>query len=282
MRYFTAIVNQEEKPGIAIGDRAAFLSELVSSPPKTLLEWIQSQHRAQLDHLNEADLPHALSDLTLTAPIPRPIHDVLCVGKNYLDHIAELGGSGEKPIANYFSKRVLRIVGPGEPVIGQFELDEKLDYEVELAVVIGKEMRDVSPEEAWDSIFGFSILNDYSSRTLQMAHGQWYRGKSLDGYTAMGPWICTKDEFERPLALDLKAFVNDELRQNANTSIMIFGVEEMLSEISHGITLEPGDIIATGTPSGVGMGMKPPVFLQRGDKVTLTIEGIGTLENKIV
>lgn len=282
MKYFTANINGVLIPGIASGEQAALFSDL-DIRAVSLLEYIQSGQKIQ--DLPANRLTRTLSDLQLTAPIPRPPHDLLCVGKNYMEHIRELqdglGITPDKPVPHYFGKRATQVTGPNEPIRGHFSLDAGLDYEVELAVVIGKRGNHLSRDQVWDHIFGLTVLNELSSRTLQNRHVQWYRGKSLDGYAVMGPWIVSADDFEKPLRLDLRTEINGELRQSANTEQMIFSVEELVSELSRGITLEPGDIIATGTPSGVGFGFSPPRFLKEGDTVRMEIEGIGVLENRV-
>lgn len=282
MKFFTANVNGIPMPGVGSGERAALFSDLGISTP-SLLAFIQKGER--IGHVPEDKLIRSFSDFTLLAPIPHPPHDLLCVGKNYMEHILELQDQlGEKPvrpIPHYFGKRATRVTGPDELILGHFSLDAGLDYEVELAVVIGKRGSNLSRDQVWDHIFGLTILNELSSRTLQNRHVQWYRGKSLDGYAVMGPWIVSADAFEKPLKLDLRTEINGELRQSANTDQMIFSVEELVSELSRGITLEPGDIIATGTPSGVGLGFSPPRFLKSGDTVRMEIQGIGVLENRV-
>ena len=160
-------------------------------------------------------------------------------------------------------------------------LVEQLDYEAELAVVIGRTAKDVPANQAGEYIFGYTILNDVSARVLQTAHKQWYFGKGLDGFTPMGPWITTADEVAFPPALAISSKVNGELRQHSNTSLLMTGIAEIIEELSSGITLLPGTIIATGTPAGVGMGFDPPKFLKSGDVVECTIEGIGTLCNTV-
>ena len=160
-------------------------------------------------------------------------------------------------------------------------LVDSLDYEAELAVVIGKDAKNVSKEDAYDYIFGYTILNDMSARNLQTRHKQWYFGKSLDGFTPIGPCIATIDAFQNPPALAIKSYVNGELRQNSNTNLLIFDIAHIISELSQGMTLKAGTIIATGTPAGVGMGFVPPNFLKPGDVVACEIEGIGTITNTI-
>ena len=228
-----------------------------------------------------------LDQVQLLAPIERPLHDVICVGVNYADHLRETKESFDKnfvepPAAVYFSKRANRITGSGETVRGIFETDSCLDYEVELAVIIGKGGKNIPRENAAEHIFGYSVFNDLSSRTLQARHNQWYLGKSPDGYTAMGPWIVSADEIAWPPRLDVKSFVNGELRQNSNTQYFIHSIAEMIEDLSACFELECGDIIATGTPSGVGMGFHPPRYLKAGDEVICEISEIGSLRNPVI
>lgn len=158
---------------------------------------------------------------------------------------------------------------------------DSLDYEVELAVIIKKDAKNISQEEAFDYVFGYTIINDISARNLQTRHKQWYFGKSLDGFLPMGPYLVTEDVFERPPVLKISSKVNGEVRQNATTDLLIFGISHVIAELSQGMTLKAGTIIAMGTPSGVGMGFIPPKFLRAGDCVSCSIEGIGTLTNYI-
>lgn len=229
-----------------------------------------------------------LADVELLAPIPHPKQDVICLGINYADHAKESARYKKESFALnrehaiYFSKRVNEAVGHGAGVEAHDDIEERLDYEAELAVIIGKETRGVKGGEVWDHIFGYTVLNDVSARNLQTSHKQWYFGKSLDGFTPMGPWIVTEDEFDRPPALAISSKINGELRQDSRTDLLLTGIEEIVEELSSGMTLLPGTIIATGTPSGVGMGFEPPRFLKKGDVMTLEIEGIGVLENTIV
>lgn len=228
-----------------------------------------------------------VGSVRLMAPIPHPHHDIICIGMNYLEHALEScrykGIEYKKPENPlYFSKRVNRCTAPGEDIPAHADLTQKLDYEAELAVVIGKRCDHVSRQDAFDHIFGYTILNDISAREVQNGHGgQYYFGKSLDGFTPMGPWIVSADEFEAPPCLAVRSRVNGELRQDGNTSDFIFDIPFLISQLSSGIVLEPGDIIATGTPSGVGMGFTPPRFLQPGDTVVCEIEGIGRISNTV-
>lgn len=230
-----------------------------------------------------------LDALTLEAPIPAPPKNLLCVGKNYHDHAREFSGSGydssstsaqdaipKLPII--FTKSANTIAGPTATVPLFPGLDQQVDYEAELAVVIGKGGRGISKSEALSYVFGYTVVNDVTARDIQAAHKQWYLGKSLDGYCPMGPWIVTADELDAS-DLAIRCRVNGELRQDARTRDLIFDIPTLVETISAGITLEPGDVICTGTPAGVGLGFKPPRFLREGDVVEVEIEGIGTLRN---
>ena len=230
----------------------------------------------------------ALSDVELLAPIPRPRQDVLCLGMNYRAHAEEAARYSadafrkERPVAVYFSKRVSEAGKPDGVIPRHAGLTDRLDYEAELAVVLGRTARDVKAADAADCIFGYTVLNDVSARDLQTGHKQWYFGKSLDGATPMGPVLVTADEIAYPPALEITCRVNGELRQQSNTSLLITSIGQILEELTAGMTLLPGTIIATGTPAGVGMGFDPPKFLQSGDVVECAIEGIGTLRSTVV
>lgn len=228
-----------------------------------------------------------LSDVELLAPIPRPRQDVVCLGMNYRDHAEESARysadafTKNSTAAVYFSKRVSEAGKPDGVIPRHAGLTDRLDYEAELAVVLGKAARDVKAVDAADCIFGYTVLNDVSARDLQTGHKQWYFGKSLDDFTPIGPWIVTKDEFKNPPALPIRSYVNGELRQDSNTELMINGIEKVICELTQGMTLQAGTIIAMGTPAGVGMGFQPPKFLKKGDIVKCEIEGIGSMTNKI-
>lgn len=230
---------------------------------------------------------YPVEELKVLAPIVRPKQDVICLGINYDEHAAEAGKfsqeafGGERPYTIYFSKRVNRATATKEAIPSYKDLVDSLDYEAELGVILRKDAKDVSVEEALDYVFGYTVINDVSARNLQTRHKQWYMGKSLDGFTPMGPCIVTKEDIEDVQCLDIKCFVNGELRQNSNTKYMIQTVAGAIAELSKGMTLQAGTIIATGTPAGVGMGMNPPTFLETGDKVECYIEKIGTIENYI-
>ena len=228
-----------------------------------------------------------LEAVTLLAPIPRPRQDVICLGMNYKAHLEEAAGyvavafAKVKPAAVYFSKRVTEAVPPEGLIQSHPGLVERLDYEAELAVILGRTARNVRAAEAGEYIFGYTIVNDVSARDVQTGHKQWYFGKSLDGFTPMGPCIVTAEEISFPPALDISARVNGEVRQEANTAWLINSIGEVLEELTAGMTLLAGTVIATGTPAGVGMGFDPPKFLKSGDVVECEIEGIGVLRNTV-
>jgi 2-keto-4-pentenoate hydratase/2-oxohepta-3-ene-1,7-dioic acid hydratase in catechol pathway len=220
-----------------------------------------------------------IEELSLRAPVPAT-SKVVCVGLNYVDHAEESGQPIPKePIL--FAKFPSSLTGHGSPIVIPPEV-EQADYEAELAVVIGRRAKRVGESRALDHVLGYACLNDVSARDFQFADGQWVRGKSLDTFCPVGPWIVTTDELPDPQSLPLRCRVNGEVVQDSSTKQMVFSVAELVSFISAWITLEAGDVIATGTPSGVGFGRKPPRFLADGDEVVVEIEGIGALSNPVV
>jgi len=228
-----------------------------------------------------------LGTVRLLAPIPHPKKNIFCVGRNYKEHVAEgyraRGRDMQLPeYPQFFTKAPTCVLEPE----GEFPLDPRvtqaLDYEVELAIVIGEAGRDIAREDAMAHVFGVTILNDITARDLQRRHDQWFKGKSLDRSAPMGPCLVTRDEIGDLDRLELVTWVNGEERQRAQTSQLIFDIPEIIAQLSAGMTLEPGDIIATGTPSGVGYAMDPPRFLVPGDIVACAIEGIGTVTTRIV
>ena len=227
------------------------------------------------------------SALRLLTPLPNPGKNIFCVGRNYLEHIAEGERAQNKKIGVtehpvFFTKPPTSVVGPGADVPIFPHVSVNIDYEVELAVVIGKAGRDIPKERAYEHVFGYTILNDVTARDVQRRHGgQFFKGKGLDGSCPIGPVIVTADELGDPAKLGLRLTVNGETRQDGNTADMIFDIPTLIASLSEGMTLEPGDIIATGTPSGVGYAMEPPVFLKDGDVVVCEIDGIGKLENRM-
>jgi 2-keto-4-pentenoate hydratase/2-oxohepta-3-ene-1,7-dioic acid hydratase in catechol pathway len=236
----------------------------------------------------ESAVPLPLSEVDLIAPIPCPRRNIICVGKNYRDHAREFSQSGfeagaiaGKEIDNFpavFTKLPTSVTGPGATVSLHAHVTSSVDYEAELAIVIGKAGRDIPHQNAFDHIFGYTVINDVTARDRQKNHKQWFLGKTLDGFCPMGPWITTADEVDAE-NLDIKCWVNGELRQSANTRDLIFDIPTLVATISAGTTLLPGDIIATGTPAGVGIGFDPPKFLRSGDTVSVSISGLGELFN---
>ena len=253
---------------------------------KTMNVLLLKGHDGTIPGLSEA-LELDSPGVEILSPIPHPRQDVICLGINYADHAKEAekfdeaAFSKERPDPIFFSKRVDYSQGTGSLIPMHEDICDSLDYETELGVVIGREAYKVKASEALDHIFGYTIINDVSARNLQTRHKQWYFGKSLDGFTPMGPCIVSKDEFEGIPELDIKTYVNGELRQSSNTRNLITGIPEIIEILSEGMTLSPGTIIATGTPSGVAMGMEDPVFLRDGDEVRCEIEGIGCLTNTV-
>ena len=228
-----------------------------------------------------------IKEVELFAPIRRPIRNIICLGLNYKDHIKESQSVSEdnklKKLKHpvYFSKMASIISGSEEKLLSHSEITEEIDYEVELAVIIGKEGLNIRKEKVEDYIFGYSIFNDMSARDLQRNHMQWIKGKSLDTFSVMGPYIAHKSCIPFPVHLDISSKINGELRQNSNTEQLIFDIPYIISDLSKGTTLRAGDIIVTGTPAGVGMGFKPPRYLKSGDRIEMEIEKIGVLKNMI-
>ncbi len=231
--------------------------------------------------------PIPLSDVTLQAPIPEPRRNIFCVGKNYHDHAHEFAGSGfdssadkgavpKEPII--FSKVPECVVAAETPVRIDPKVSTAIDYEAELAVIIGKTGRGISKADAFDYVWGYTIINDVTARDLQGRYSQWLVGKSQDTFCPMGPWAVSKDELDIA-DTGIRCFVNGELRQNSNTNLLIFDIPTIIETLSAGLTLYPGDVIATGTPAGVGIGFKPPRYLKGGDVVRVEIDGIGALQN---
>lgn len=223
-----------------------------------------------------------VANIIMLPPIQKTPKNIICVGKNYKDHAIEMGGEEAVPEdIIVFSKATTTMIGHNQQIPLHKEVTNQLDYEGELAVVIGKNGKNIKKENAFDYIFGYTIVNDITARDLQSKHKQFFIGKSLDGSCPIGPYIVTKDEIGEVGNLQIKTYVNSELRQNSNTGDMIFPIEDIIEIVSKGMTLEAGDIIATGTPAGVGKAMKPQRFLQSGDKIEIEIEGIGCLKNSV-
>ena len=234
---------------------------------------------AQKDE-NGAQYKLAYSDIEWLSPIPRTPKNILCVGKNYNDHALEMGADKAPEDIMIFTKSPTAIAADEATLPVHAELTDSLDYEGELAVVIGKRGKNIPKGMAIDYVFGYTIANDITARDLQQKHKQFFLGKSLEGSCPMGPYLVTKDEIPNPHALTIVTKVNGEIRQNGSTNDMLFTVSDIIAIVSKYVTLEPGDIILTGTPAGVGKGMNPPQFLKAGDEVKISIEGIGTLANR--
>ena len=296
MKLLTYEVDGKERVGVLSRDEAWVCPiSAAGMDYRTMKELIRECGPSELEMLNyisgknPSEIKGAvpLADVRVLAPVPEPDQDVICLGINYLSHAKEAAKfekeAFEKPEqAIYFAKRVNRAVDPEGGISAHRDLTSQLDYEAELAVIIKKDAFRISREQVRDYVFGYTVLNDVSAREVQTGHKQWYFGKSLDGFTPMGPWILTADSVEFPPKLAIQSRVNGELRQDSNTELLIHGIEEVICELSSGMTLKSGTIIATGTPSGVGMGFDPPRFLAPGDVVECTIEGIGTLKNTVV
>ena len=241
---------------------------------------------------SQASATHPISAIQLVAPIPRPRRNIFCVGKNYFDHAKEFGTSGydsstskpgdeipKDPII--FTKPPETVIGTNEKIVIPQKVSVDIDYEVELTIIIGKGGKGISQADAMKHVWAYTIINDVTARDWQQRHKQWFLGKSFDTFCPMGPWVVTADELN-PEDIPVKCFVNGELRQSSNSKDLIFNIPKLIETISAGITLYPGDIIATGTPAGVGLGFKPPKYLKAGDVVRLEVDGVGVLENTMV
>lgn len=288
---FVGVVNEDLTGVLPLNDveekrsgQRAFLDTLIEcledqdflGKMQILLNWVKEQNR-------ENDFYIPLEQVKILAPIPRPKKNIFCVGKNYTEHVLEMGSKDDIPEhVMIFTKAPTTVIGDKEGILEHQEVTNQLDYEGELAVIIGKQGKGIAREDALNYVFGYTILNDITARDLQANHKQFFIGKSLDTSAPMGPWIVTKEEIPNPNNLEITTKVNGETRQHSNTSYFIFPIEEVIHVLSKGMTLEPGDIIATGTPAGVGKGFKPPRFLKVGDTIEIEVEGIGTLSNKVI
>jgi 2-keto-4-pentenoate hydratase/2-oxohepta-3-ene-1,7-dioic acid hydratase in catechol pathway len=259
------------------------LNEAISIP--TAQERLREVYQKAVENENLDVTP--FKDIELLAPIIKPNRNIFCLGINYREHAYEFEKTTDAskaipkdPIV--FSKLPTTVIGPEQPILSHSQVTSELDYEGEFAIIIGKEGTNIRKEDAFDYIFGYTIINDVTARDLQRKHKQWLLGKGLDSFGPMGPYIVTKDQLPDPQNLSLLTKVNGEVRQNSNTELLIFDIPTIIATLSNGITLKPGDIIATGTPKGVGMGFEPPKFLKPGDVVEIEIEGIGVLRNHVV
>jgi 2-keto-4-pentenoate hydratase/2-oxohepta-3-ene-1,7-dioic acid hydratase in catechol pathway len=259
-----------------------------TAAPTTMINLIELGDRASewVEQARGTGKPRPLSEVRLRAPIPRPRKNVFCVGWNYLEHFKE----GEKGRATpvdlpdhpvFFTKAPTAVIGPYDDIKISHAVTQKLDWEVELGVVIGRRGRDIPESAAMQHVFGYTIINDVTGRDVQRQHGQqWFKGKSLDFSCPMGPYLITADECD-PQRLDISCRVNGTVKQSSNTSYMYFKIPRIIAELSHGLTLEPGDVIATGTPQGVGHARNPPEFMNGGDVLETEIAGLGSMRNRI-
>jgi 2-keto-4-pentenoate hydratase/2-oxohepta-3-ene-1,7-dioic acid hydratase in catechol pathway len=299
MKYVTLSLKNEPTPqiGVVRGDRVIALRQAVGNQwegpfPATLLELIQLgpnawKRMALLANSFQGQESHPLADVHLHAPIPRPAKNVFCLGLNYVSHMEEAAKARGREIKIpevpvFFTKTPTSVSGPYDPIPWDTNVTKQVDYEAELGVVIGPAGKNLPAAKALDHVFGYTIINDVSARDLQKEHLQWFEGKTLDGFCPMGPWIVTADEFGDPQTKGIGLRVNGVAKQGSNTKYMIFTVAVTIESLSKGMTLEPGDIISTGTPEGVGLGRTPPEYLNDGDLVETEIEGIGVMKNRIV
>ncbi|MBD8031503.1 MULTISPECIES: fumarylacetoacetate hydrolase family protein [Solibacillus] len=246
------------------------------------VEQVRKLVEAAQKHEDGAKFKLAYSNIEWLSPVPRTPKNIMCVGKNYNDHAVEMGAEKAPEDMVVFTKSPTAIASDESTLSAHAEFTDSLDYEGELAVVIGKQGKNIPKAMAYDYVFGYTIANDITARDLQEKHKQYFLGKSLDGSCPMGPYLVTKDEIPDPHTLTIVTKVNGEVRQNGSTKDMMFTVSDIISIISKYVTLEPGDVILTGTPAGVGKAMNPPKFLKAGDEVKVSIEGIGTLANRFV
>ncbi len=290
MRLVTFQDRKGPRMGVLVGEEIADVTASAPDLPKTIVGYCNSDRLKELRGALDGAPRLRLADVRLLAPIPRPAKNIFCVGKNYHEHAKEFHDSGFDASAGaaaipdlpiIFTKAATTVIGPEAPIPGSSDPTQSVDYEGELTVVIGKGGRGIRKADAYAHVFGYTIINDVTARTLQHAHKQWFLGKNLDGFCPMGPCVVTADEVPDVGRLRLETRVNGEVRQSAAVSDLIFDIPTLIETISGLMTLEPGDLIATGTPVGVGIGFKPPKYLKPGDTVSITIEPIGTLTNPV-
>lgn len=281
------VLNEEENGVFS----ANALEEAFFTPlPETLREFIAQGNDGILalaDALEQNEKTQAvtakpLDTIRIMAPIPQPERNIFCVGENYAAHVKEFEQNANKKLPEFpviFTKATTSVIGPDDKIDPHEKITNCLDYEAELGVVIGKRGSDIPISEAMDYVYGFTIINDVTARDLQHEHRQWFHGKGLDTFCPMGPYILMRDA--APDNFDVMSKVNGQVRQDGNTEEFIFPIPQLIATISAGMTMQPGDIIATGTPAGVGMGFKPPKFMHSGDTVEIIIPAIGTLKNTV-
>ncbi|HEV8223993.1 MAG TPA: fumarylacetoacetate hydrolase family protein [Rubrobacteraceae bacterium] len=274
--------------GAVVGSRVVDLSERFDSVPALIEEGEPGLEEAR--ELAEKTDPLAeVAEVRLRAPIPHPRRNVFCMGWNYLTHFEEgRGRRGDQKeelpeYPTFFDKPTTTVIGPYDDIPFDPNFSEKIDYEAELAIVMGRAGRSIPAAEAMDHIFGYTVANDVTARDVQRRHGgQWLKGKGMDGSCPLGPWIVTADEIVDPQNLQVQCHVNGVEKQNSNTRFMVFPIARLVEELSLAMTLLPGDILLTGTPEGVGYARTPPEYLSPGDEVTVTVTGIGEITNRVV
>lgn len=285
MRLVTFRRGGESRVGVVVDGAIADVSS-VDSALADMVDLIASGPERLTELVSSVSAVTSLADVELLAPL-RPRKNVFAVGRNYLEHVREVPGPGadtrpppENPIV--FTKPVTSIIGPGEAIVTANDPSGTTDYEGELAVIIGSPGKRIPTADAWNHVFGYTIVNDVTARALQRKHVQWLIGKGADTFCPIGPWIVTADEIGDVTELEVRTEVNGELRQRGRVAELIFDIPTLISTLSEVMTLEPGDVIATGTPAGVGAGFDPPRFLQTGDVVSVSVDRIGTLTNPVV
>jgi 2-keto-4-pentenoate hydratase/2-oxohepta-3-ene-1,7-dioic acid hydratase in catechol pathway len=287
MRYvtFSERPDSPSRLGVILADRVVAIESFSS-----LLELIDAGSagwdRAAAEAAHSGKTSYARQDVRLHAPIPILRRNVFCVGVNYISHMKEAtaarGREQKVPeVPVFFTKATGTLNGPFDPVVSEKTAAEQIDYEAELAVVIGTGGKNIPRSRALDHVFGYMVINDVTARDVQLKHMQWFKGKSFDGFCPMGPWIVTSDEFGDPQNKNIRLRLNGETRQDSNTRDMIFSVAIIIEWLSLGLTLQPGDIIATGTPHGVGLGRTPPEYMNDGDVMEAEVEGIGMIRNRL-
>lgn len=297
MKFLTFTYANERQVGILginnnIYSFNSFQKLFEEKTPKTLLDAIPILDEPLLGEIEtlisqEEVMPICkLSDVTLHAPIEFPKRNIICLGKNYKDHCKEMEGKTSDlidipSVPIYFSKMATPAIGKYDEILINSSVTNEVDYEVELAVVIGREGCGISKEDAFDYVFGYMVANDVSARDVQMRHIQWLLGKSQNTFCPLGPWLTHKSAIDDPSKLRIYASVNGEMRQDSVTDNLIFDIPTIISDLSRGMTLYPGDVILTGTPAGVGMGFDPPKYLKDGDVVVCGISGLGELQNPV-
>lgn len=298
MRYatFSLKTDPTHRLGLVVDDRVVDAASLAGSRwpgpfPARLLDFVQAgpdawNRLADLAANASHAASHAASDVRWHAPIPRPLKNVLCMGKNWTGHVKEiataLGDTPKNPShAVLFTKAPTTVNGPFDDITWDPAVTQQVDWEVEVAAIIGRSGRDIARADALGHVFGYTVLNDVTARDLQRRHQQFFKGKSLDGFCPMGPFVVTADEFGDPQNKSLTCRVNGVVKQHGNTRDMLFPIDAIIEVLSVGMTIEAGDILATGTPDGVGLGRTPPEFLADGDVLETEVQGIGTMRNNM-